>query len=138
MRRHGRQQFERCVSIDIPVRLYFPDGKIVAGTAFNLSRVGVLVRTRGGCQQRGLVELRMLVDGPQGAHIVRLSASIVHGGRRVVGLMLRELDDLSGAAVDRLLSHGMASSPINDPSMSNIRVGRFSDRGSSNRSVGPR
>jgi len=95
--------FEGCVSADIPVHLHFRDETIASGTAFNISRVGLLIRTRDAYPRSGPVDVRIPIPGPDAEHIVRLPASVVHSGRRVVGLMLRDLDDEREAAIQRLL-----------------------------------
>ena len=114
---HFPLAFEGCVSVEIPVHMHFRGDRVASGTAFNITRVGLLIRTRDACPRSGPVDVLIPVPEPDVEHIVRLPASVGYSGRRVVGLMMRGLDDDREAAVQRLLCGGESSWPCSQRSV---------------------
>lgn len=93
--------FNHCIVTDLPATLSFDNGQLVDGTAFNLSRSGVLVRTHTPCPSATSGVLTLKTGGNR---YLRLPVTVVHPGNRLVGLMLGTLDDDSSAEIERLLS----------------------------------
>lgn len=93
--------FNHCIVTDLPATLSLDNGQIVDGTAFNLSRSGVLVRTQTPCPPAKSGTLRLKTGSNR---YLDLPVTLVHPGNRLVGLMLSALDNASSAEIERLLS----------------------------------
>lgn len=93
--------FNHCILTDLPATLSFDNGQIIDGTAFNLSRSGVLVRIQTPCPPTAS---GMLTLQTAGNRYLRAPVTVVHSGNKLVGLMLGTLDDDSSAEIERLLS----------------------------------
>lgn len=96
-------RLDRRVPLRIPVRLRFQDGTVGFGTALNISRGGIYVRTaapwRSGC-----VDVRLTVSTASGERTALMPGLIVHGNGEGIGLMFRQLDQRSEAVVSWLVS----------------------------------
>jgi hypothetical protein len=96
-------RLDRRVSLSVPVHLRYQDGTASFGTALNISRGGIYVKTaapwRSGC-----VDVRMTVSTSSGERAVLLPGLIVHGSRDGFGLMFRQLDQRSQSVVSWLVS----------------------------------
>lgn len=104
--------FNYCIVTDLPATLSLDNGQIVDGTAFNLSRSGVLVRTQVSCPPATTGTLTLQTGGSRYLH---LPVTVVHPGNRLVGLMMGVLDNDSSAEVERLLS-GKPADDLSEPS----------------------
>jgi PilZ domain len=96
-------RLDRRVPLKVPVRLRFQDGTVGFGTALNISRGGIYVKTaapwRSGC-----VDVRMTVSTPTGERTALMPGLIVHGNGDGIGLMFRQLDQRSESVVSWLVS----------------------------------
>ena len=102
--------FNHCIVTDLPATLSLDNGQLVDGTAFNLSRSGVLVRIQTPCPSARSGTLTLKTGSNR--HL-RVPVTVVHPGNRLAGLMLGALDDDSSAEIERLLS----DKPVDDLSM---------------------
>lgn len=93
--------FNYCIVIDLPATLSLDNGQSVDGTAFNLSRTGVLVRTPKRCPRATSGTLTLQTGN---SRYLDLSVTVVHPGNRLVGLKIGVLDNGSSAEIERLLS----------------------------------
>ncbi len=93
--------FNHCIVTDLPATLSLDNSQIVDGTAFNLSRSGVLVRIQTPCPPAKSGTLRLKTGSNR---YLYLPVTLVHPGNRLVGLMLGALDNASSAEIERLLS----------------------------------
>ncbi|WP_462320988.1 PilZ domain-containing protein [Halochromatium sp.] len=101
--------FNHCIVTDLPASLIFDNGQGLDGTAFNLSRSGVLMRAQKGCPKAKSGTLRLQTGDNRYLH---LPVTVVHSGNRLVGLMLGALDKTSSAEIERLLN----AKPVDDSS----------------------
>jgi hypothetical protein len=92
--------FHYCIATELPATLGLDNGHCIDGTAFNLSRSGVLLRTRAPYPpaKSGTLTLRT-----KDARPLQVPVTVAHSGNRLVGLMLGSLDDASSAEIERLL-----------------------------------
>jgi hypothetical protein len=103
MRKPKRQRrFNRCGAINVPATLALDEGGQISGTAFNLSRSGVLMRTDSPCPSGGSGTLSLHLGRSQDD--LRLGVRIVHRGLGVVGLMLDPLDETASDKIEDLLA----------------------------------
>jgi hypothetical protein len=106
-------RLDRRVPLRAPVRLRFQDGTVGFGTALNISRGGIYVKTaapwRSGC-----VDVRMTVSTALGERTALMPGLIVHGDGEGIGLMFRQLDHRSDAVVSCLVSGGGPPSHLPD------------------------
>lgn len=93
--------FNHCIVTDLPASLSFDNGQGLDGTAFNLSRSGVLIRAHKRCPTAKSGTLRLQTGDNCYLH---LPVTVVHSGNRLVGLMLGALNETSSAEIERLLS----------------------------------
>jgi len=96
-------RLDRRVSLNVPVHLRYQDGTASFGTAQNISRGGIFVKTaapwRSGC-----VDVRMTVSTSSGERAALLPGLIVHGNGEGFGLMFRQLDQRAQSVVSWLVS----------------------------------
>lgn len=93
--------FNHCIVTDLPASLIFDNGQGLDGTAFNLSRSGVLMRAQRRCPKARSGTLRLQTGDNRYLH---LPVTVVHAGNRLVGLMLGALDETSSAEIERMLT----------------------------------
>jgi hypothetical protein len=104
-RRRGKR-----VTVSIPVWLRVPPrGQVVTGTARNVGRAGMLIRTaaRLPLSARPTV-LIWLPDGERESPVL-LPATVVHETKGTLGLMLSELDKRAARLLDHLV--GQSETP---------------------------
>jgi hypothetical protein len=65
---HFPLAFEGCVSVEIPVHMHFRGDRVAYGTAFNISWVGLLIRTRDACPRSAPLDVLKPVPGPDVAY----------------------------------------------------------------------
>jgi len=113
---HRQRRFNRCGAIDVPAALALADGSRISGTAFNLSRSGVLVRTDSPCPSSGTGTLSLHIG--QATDDLHLGVRIVHRGLGIVGLMLDALDERASDKIEDLLAGAKTEdrSETNEPS----------------------
>jgi hypothetical protein len=93
----------RRVPVRIPVGLRLSNRAQTTGTALDLGRGGMFVRTAAEAPANCCLDVLMRLPETEGEAVVRVPAMVIHRSKTGLGLMFRELDSRSAAVVAQLM-----------------------------------